>query len=108
MKYYQWQSKKMGNIVRTFKDVLKQMWESLVKYHTLDIRWKRIASDLPTFIYVATTYVDKEWDKLSPELKEEAVSDHLSDTYGFCHKGFSYRETDGVIHITDIEWDTEE
>jgi hypothetical protein len=30
----------MGNIVETFGDVLKQAWESLVKYHTLDIKWK--------------------------------------------------------------------
>lgn len=37
---YKWQSVKMGNIVENFGDVLKQAIESLVKYHTLDIRWK--------------------------------------------------------------------
>jgi hypothetical protein len=39
-KTYKWQSMTMGNIVETFGDVLKQAWESLVKYHTLDIKWK--------------------------------------------------------------------
>lgn len=37
---YKWQSLTMGNIVENFSDVLKQMWESLIKYHTIDIRWK--------------------------------------------------------------------
>lgn len=40
MEKYKWQSKTMGNIVPTFKDVLKQIWESLIKYHTLDIKWR--------------------------------------------------------------------
>lgn len=37
---YKWQSMKMGNIVESFSDVLKQVWECLVKYHTLDLKWK--------------------------------------------------------------------
>lgn len=40
---------------------------------------------------------------------DDLISDYLSDTYGFCHYGFDY-ETDivaGVIHVTDIFWDTE-
>ena len=40
MKRYKWQSMTMGNIVETFGDVLKQVWESLIKYHTLDLKWK--------------------------------------------------------------------
>lgn len=39
-KTYKWQSQTMGNIVENFGDVLKQVWESLTKYHTLDIKWK--------------------------------------------------------------------
>lgn len=35
-----WQSLTIGNIVPTFIDVLKQVWESLTKYHILDIKWK--------------------------------------------------------------------
>ena len=37
---YKWHSVKMGNIVENFGDVLKQVWESLTKYHTFDIKWK--------------------------------------------------------------------
>ena len=39
---------------------------------------------------------------------EDAISDYLSDTYGYCHGGF-YFETDtttGDITVFDIEWDT--
>lgn len=35
-----WQSVTMGNIVENFGDVLKQIWVCLVKYHTLDLKWK--------------------------------------------------------------------
>lgn len=35
-----WQSLTIGNIVENFGDVLKQVWESLTKYHTLDLKWK--------------------------------------------------------------------
>jgi hypothetical protein len=42
MKRRYWMSLTMGNIVPTFKDVLKQVWESLTVYHTIDVRWTRI------------------------------------------------------------------
>lgn len=37
---YKWKSKKMGNIVCTFGEVILQAWDSLIYYHTLDIRWE--------------------------------------------------------------------
>ena len=37
---YKWFSKTIGNIVENFGDVLKQVWESLVVYHILDIKWE--------------------------------------------------------------------
>ena len=40
MKKYKWQSKTMGNLVETFSDVIRQVWESLIRYHVLDIKWK--------------------------------------------------------------------
>lgn len=40
VKTYKWQSLTMGNIVENFGDVLKQIWESLVVYHALDLKWK--------------------------------------------------------------------
>lgn len=37
---YKWQSVAMGNIVENLGEVIKQMFESIIHYHTLDIRWK--------------------------------------------------------------------
>lgn len=38
----------------------------------------------------------------------DAISDYLSDTYGFCHKGFMWERGDDVdtINIYNIDWDT--
>jgi len=63
---------------------------------------------LPTTVYVIPTDIDAEWDKMDEFDKEEAISDFLSDKYGFCHYGFTYEETNGKIHITNIKWDEEE
>ena len=32
----------MGNIVDTRKEIISQFFESLFRFHTLDIRWKRL------------------------------------------------------------------
>ena len=37
---YKWQSMTMGNLVENFWEVLKQVWESLTKCHTLGLKWK--------------------------------------------------------------------
>jgi hypothetical protein len=37
---YKWQSLTMGNIVPTFADVIRQVWDSLIHWHTIDIKWK--------------------------------------------------------------------
>ncbi len=37
---YRWQSLTMGNIVATFGEVLRQVWESWRDFRILDIRWK--------------------------------------------------------------------
>jgi hypothetical protein len=108
MKKYEWESQTMGNIVKNFGEVLKQIWESLTKYHTLDLKWKRIEKSLPTEIWADAFYINNEWLLMDKWDKEMAISDYLSDTYGFCHKGFAYEEADNVIHITHIEWDEEE
>jgi hypothetical protein len=36
---YHWQSMTMGNIVESFAEVICQVWDSLVHYHTIDIKW---------------------------------------------------------------------
>ena len=63
---------------------------------------------LPKKLYVNPYDIDAEWDDLEEQEQEEAISDYLSDTYGFCHYGFSYEYDGGQIHITNIEWDEEE
>ena len=46
-----YQSKTMGNIVPSFFDVILQVFESLFKFHTLDLRWGVIwlAKEQPTW-----------------------------------------------------------
>lgn len=36
---YKWKSQTMGNIVGTFGEVVRQVWDSLVHYHTIDLNW---------------------------------------------------------------------
>ena len=39
----------------------------------------------------------------------EALSDYLSNTYGFCHNGFDYELLDSrTIQAYNIQWDTTE
>jgi hypothetical protein len=69
---------------------------------------ERKMKNLPTELYVKPTDIDEDWYEMDEDDQGEAVSDYLSDTYGFCHYGFDYEETNGQIHITHIEWDEEE
>jgi hypothetical protein len=32
----------MGNIVATKREVIAQIFESLFKYHTLDLKWQKV------------------------------------------------------------------
>ena len=64
--------------------------------------------NLPNELYVKPTDIDEEWDEMDDDEREEAMSDYLSDTYGFCHYGFNYEDDGEQIHITNIEWDEEE
>lgn len=62
----------------------------------------------PKKVSLTTDLIDEDWDTLTEYEKDEAVSDFLSNRFGFCHYGFLYEEIDGVVYITNIEWDTEE
>lgn len=37
-----YQSLTMGNIVRTKRELIAQVFESLFRYKTIDVRWKEI------------------------------------------------------------------
>ena len=39
-KKYKWLSLTMGNVVENFWQVIKQVFESLFIYRTLDVKWK--------------------------------------------------------------------
>lgn len=101
---YEWHSMTMGNIVNSRKEVWKQMWESLVKYHTLDIKWKCKKRLLPTFICAAPTYINKQWDLYAPERKRQIISEFLLKTYGCAHNGFNWESSEGAVTITNIKW----
>ena len=62
---------------------------------------------LPTELFVNCYDIDAEWYELEEQEQEEAISDYLSDTYGFCHYGFKYEDYGEQIHIINIEWDNE-
>lgn len=65
--------------------------------------------DLPTELIVDCYDIDSDWYALEDQVKDEALSDYLSDEYGYCHDGFGYEEIgNDNIHITNIQWDTEE
>ena len=109
-KIVEWQSLAIGNIVDNFAEVLKQIWCNLIHHHIWDMKWKRTIKEpeLSTTIYVKNTYVNEHWEQFDECDKEEAISDYLSNKYGFCHYGFTYEEEGEVITITNIEWDEEE
>ena len=60
---------------------------------------------LPKEIRIA--YCDN-WHTLTTEEKQERLREWLSETYGYCHNGFAYKEYDWYIHIIDIDWDVTE
>ena len=67
-----------------------------------------LENELPTELFINCYDIDAEWYDLEEQEQEEAVSDYLSNAYGFCHKGFGYEAEGETIHITNIEWDEEE
>lgn len=65
----------------------------MAKYRIYDIRWDTDGEeipDLPTDDLVNSEYLDVEDDENINEV-EEAISEYLSDEYGFCHFGFSFK-----------------
>ena len=65
--------------------------------------------DLPNELFVGCYNIDDDWDELDEDDKSDLISDYLSDEYEYCHKGFSFEETEnGDVHIYNIDWDTTE
>jgi hypothetical protein len=75
----------------------------MAKFIVTDIDWdttndnsfEEIKADdlgLPDEVIVNTEYLDIEDDENMDEV-ENAISDYLSDEYGFCHNGFTFYKT---------------
>lgn len=47
----------------------------------------------------------KDLDINTEEEIEEALSDYLSNEYGYCHLGYEYDFKGEVIHVYNIKWD---
>lgn len=73
---------------------------------------KESATKLPKRVSIKASELAADTDDEGVIL--DAVSDYLSDTYGYCHYGFSLdikKNEDGepsVITVSNIEWDTSE
>ena len=108
---YKWKSVTTGELAKDFKDVLRQIWEDLKRFHIPNIIWKYnrdgFGGGLPTFLYASATHINKEWDGLSEDGKRKAINDYLFNEYG-CRCDFTYREYEGyngikAVHIADIK-----
>lgn len=73
--------------------------------------------ELPSSVVIPYSDLEKYNEDISfldlndPADEDEVVdilSDYLSDTYYFCHRGFEYTvNDDNSINVYDIDWDTE-
>lgn len=73
-------------------------------YDDFDLLMRR--NNLPKEVFIDYDKLDIDWEEPDEYELLDAISDYLSDEYGFCHDGFEYKDTGSCIHITDIEWDT--
>lgn len=65
--------------------------------------------DLPNELFVGCYNIDDDWDELDEDEKSDFISGYLTDEYEYCHRGFSFEETEnGDVHIYNIDWDTTE
>ena len=67
--------------------------------------------------YIIDTYHVDVISSLDPDIDYEvlfeeefcdALSDYISDSTGFCHKGFNYNVKNGKVIISNIQWDYSE
>jgi hypothetical protein len=75
---------------------------------------KDVDDILPVNVTILASQLQLDTDDIADDEEElaEEISDYLSDTYGFCHKGFNFevvRNENGESSefvVTDINWDT--
>lgn len=64
------------------------------------------SDSVPSVVSFETSEID-EWDNMEEDEREDAISEYLSDTYGYCHNGFSYNVENSTITCT-VDWDLTE
>ena len=85
-----------------------EMWEYLVRYEYLEEEEEE-KPDLPNEFMVFGFVLADDFYDLDEDGQSEAISNYLSEEYEYCHNGFRFEETQNhLIHIYDIQWDTEE
>jgi hypothetical protein len=63
-------------------------------------------NNLPSEVFIEYDKLDVDWEECDEDELLDAISDYLSDEYGYCHDGFEYKNTGSCICVTNIEWDT--
>lgn len=75
---------------------------------------KGIDDVLPVNVIILASQLQLDTDSIADDEEElaEEISDYLSDTYGFCHKGFNFEVVKNELGepsnfvVTSIQWDT--
>lgn len=69
------------------------MKKTQTKHYLVKVRWDEAPREIPRKLHVVVNIpVGTEESDI-----EESLSEALSDSYGFCHKGFTYDEVPGFI-----------
>lgn len=90
-------------------------------------KYRTLEDAVKTFLWEVRERLDNELTENLPEkltltkgvelpedeaVTAEVIGDYLSDTYGFCHKGFTYQVDynenlePNIVNVENIEWDT--
>lgn len=85
-------------------------------YHIIEKKYRIADISLPTSVTINASDLVADVDDYFETEEElvDIVSEHLSDTYGYCHKGFSMKAVFNEkkklssITVTNIQWDTKE
>ena len=73
----------------------------------LEELWDKFNPKLPDEVKISASDVNYVAGQTSEDELDEAIGDYLSNTYGYCQYHFNYDIIEnGLIHIYDIEWDT--
>jgi len=67
-----------------------------------------VSLDLPTSVIIDLRQLIDDDIDVEAVFLDDLISDWLSDTYGFTHFGFDYDVNGDEVHVTNVQWDTED